>query len=132
MTIRLIGFPSIILALVTLTSLAAPRALGQETKPLAVPEAMEKLASTYSQNYFSNRSIGRQAGRMFGFGFPERELEWDAHALSVASRDVMHRQNSMDPTLRVPDLTNPYTTSLLTMTGNGSASVGTQFIFEGR
>jgi hypothetical protein len=69
---------------------------------------------------------------MFGFGFPERELEWDAHGLSVALRDAMYQQNSMDRTLRVPDLSNPYTTSLLTMTGGGSPSVGTQFIFEGR
>ena len=132
MAIRLMGFSSITLALVALTSLAAPRALGQETRPLTLPEAMGELASTYSQDYFRNRSMGRQVGRIFGFGFPERELEWDAHALSVASRDAMYRQNSMDPTLRVPDLTNPYTTSLLTMTGTGSASVGTQFIFEGR
>jgi hypothetical protein len=44
----------------------------------------------------------------------------------------MYQQNSMDRTLRVPDLSNPYTTSLLTMTGGGSPSVGTQFIFEGR
>ena len=132
MAIRLTGFSSISLALVALTSLGAPRALGQETKPLTVPAAMDELVSTYSQNYFSNRTIGRQTARIFGFGFPERELEWDAQALSVAVKDVMYRQNSTDPTLRVPDLSNPYTTSLLTMTGGGSPSLGTQFIFEGR
>ena len=132
MAIRFMGFSSITLALVALTSFAAPRALGQETRPLTVSEAMENLASTYSQDYFSNRSIGRQAGRMFGFGFPERELEWDAHSLSAASRDTMYRQNSMDPVLRVTDLTKPYSTSLLTMKGSGSANLGTQFIFEGR
>ncbi len=132
MAIRFMGFSSITLALVTLTSFAAPRALGQETRPLTVSEAMGNLASTYSQDYFSNRGIGRQVGRMFGFGFPERELEWDAHSLSAASRDTMYRQNSMDPVLRVTDLTNPYSTSLLTMKGSGFGSLGTQFIFEGR
>lgn len=132
MAIRLVGFSSITLALVALTSVAAPRAMGQETRPLTLPAAMDDLISTYSQDYFSNRTMGRQAARMFGFGFPERELEWDAHGLSVALRDAMYQQNSMDRTLRVPDLSNPYTTSLLTMTGGGSPSVGTQFIFEGR
>jgi hypothetical protein len=39
-------------------------------------------------------------------------------------------QNTADPTLRVPDLANPYNSSLLTMPSSQVPLVGTEFIFE--
>lgn len=115
------------------TCTVAPAAMAQDTQPhelRTIPEAFSDLMSTYSGDFFGNRTIGRQAGRIVGFGFPERELEWDANATSAAFRDLMRLQTTADPTLRVPDLANPYTSSLLTMPSTQVPLVGTEFIFE--
>jgi hypothetical protein len=74
--------------------------------------------------------MGRQGGRIVGFGFPDRELEWDANATATAFQELMLLQNTADPTLRVPDLANPYNSSLLTMPSSQVPLVGTEFIFE--
>lgn len=111
----------------------APAAMAQEMQPhelRTIPEAFDDLMSTYSGDFFGNRTISRQAGRIAGFGFPERELEWDASATATAFQDLMRLQNTTDPTLRVPDLANPYTSSLLTMPSSQMPLVGTEFIFE--
>ena len=111
----------------------APAAIAQEvsTHELpTIPEAFSDLMSTYSGDFFSNRTISRQGARIVGFGFPERELEWDANATAAAFRDLMRLQNTADPTLRVPDLANPYTSSLLTTPSSQVPLVGTEFIFE--
>lgn len=111
----------------------APVTLAQEMptpEQSTIPAAFDDLMSTYSGDFFSNRTISRQGARMVGFGFPERELEWDANATTTAFRDLMRLQNTADPTLRVPDLANPYTSSLLTMPSSQVPLVGTEFIFE--
>ncbi|MEY3299637.1 MAG: hypothetical protein RLZZ597_2897 [Cyanobacteriota bacterium] len=111
----------------------APAAMAQEAQPhdlRTLPEAFDDLMSTYSGDFFSNRTISRQAARMGGFGFPERELEWDANATATAFQDLMRLQNTADPTLRVPDLANPYTSSLLTAPSSQMPLVGTEFVFE--
>jgi hypothetical protein len=111
----------------------APASWAQETSstpPQTIPSAFDDLMSTYSGTYFDNRTISRQWQRIVGFGFPERELDWDANATTTAFQDLMRLQNTIDPTLRVPDLASPYTSSLLTMPSSQSPSVGTEFIFE--
>ena len=119
-------------SLVAATLTFAPAALAHEVEAQlpTIPDAFEDLMSNYSGDFFSNRTIGRQAARMAGFGFPEKELEWDANATHTAFRELLLLQNTADPTLRVPDLANPYTSSLLTMPSTQSPLVGTEFIFE--
>lgn len=111
----------------------SPAAMAQDMQShdlRTIPEALSDLMSTYSGDFFINRTMGRQGGRMVGFGFPERELEWDANATTTAFQELMRLQNTTDPTLRVPDLANPYTSSLLTMPSSQVPLVGTEFIFE--
>ncbi|HIK46349.1 MAG TPA: hypothetical protein IGR64_15930 [Leptolyngbyaceae cyanobacterium M65_K2018_010] len=121
------------LSLLAMAAVAAPAGFAQQTSstpPETIPEAFDRLVSTYSGTYFENRSLGRQLGNIFGFGFPERELDWDGHATAVTYRDMMQLQNTAGPTLRVPDLATPYSTSLLTMPSSRAPYVGTEFIFE--
>lgn len=110
----------------------APSALSQEAQPQlpTIPDAFDDLMSTYSGDFFSNRTIHRQGSRIVGFSFPEKELEWDANATSTVFRELMLLQNTADPTLRVPDLATPYTSSLLTVPSTQVPLVGTEFIFE--
>lgn len=117
------------LGILALLAVAAPASLAQET-PETIPDAFTRLMTTYSGDFLSNRTPQRQSARIFGFGFPERELEWDTHATSAAFRDLMRLQNTADPTLRVPDLVNPYNTTLLTMPSSQVPTIGTEFIFE--
>lgn len=117
------------LGILAMMALATPAALAQET-PETIPDAFDRLMSTYSDNFFGNRTPQRQTARMFGFGFPERELDWDAHATAAATRDLWLLQGTVDPTLRVPDLVSPYSSSLLTMPSSQVPTVGTEFIFE--
>lgn len=131
MAIRLAQVSGMV-GLLAATLAFAPAAPAQEMQtPLpTIPEALGATMSNYSGNFFRNRTIGRQAARIVGFGFPEREMEWDASATSSAFRELMLLQTTMDPTLRVPDLANPYTSSLLTMPSSQVPLVGTEFIFE--
>ena len=114
----------------TLAFAPAVSAQEMETQLPTIPDALEDLMSNYSGDFFSNRTIGRQGARIAGFGFPEKELEWDASATSEVFHELMLLQNTVDPTLRVPDLATPYTSSLLTMPSTQSPLVGTEFIFE--
>lgn len=129
MGIQLNHISGLALALLAAGAVAAPVGHSQET-PRTIPEAMEDLTSTYSGDFVRNRSISRQAGRLFGLDFPERSLEWDADATAAAARDIMLLQNTSDPTIRVPDLATPYTSSLLTMPSSSAPYVGSEFIFE--
>lgn len=112
------------------TVVIAPAGHAQDTASETIPDALEDLGATYSGDYFRNRSITGQAKRIFGFPFPERGLEWDANAITAAADDIMLLQNTSDPTIRVPDLANPYTSSLLTMPSSSIPYVGSEFIFE--
>jgi len=106
---------------------AAP-ALAQ-TEPTTIPEGLEDIVNTYSGDFFHNRSLGRQIQVVTGLSFRDRELDWDVNALHQAYTDLQRLQNTLDPTLRVPDLPNPYATTLLTLP-SGGASLGSEFIFE--
>jgi hypothetical protein len=132
MAIRLAHISGL-LGLFAATLTLAPAAIAQEgptTDLPTIPDAFNDLMSTYSGDFFSNRTISRQGARIVGFGFPERELEWDANATGTAFQELMRLQNTVDPTLRVPDLANPYTSSLLTTPSSQMPLTGTEFIFE--
>jgi hypothetical protein len=130
MGIQLNHISGLTLSLLTALALAAPSGQAQEASVQTIPDAFDDLTSTYSGTFNENRTITRQFNQIIGFGFPERELEWDADATAAAVRDVLLLQNTSDPTIRVPDLLNPYTTTLLTMPSSQTPYVGSEFIFE--
>ncbi|MGF1519800.1 MAG: hypothetical protein ACFCVB_18630 [Nodosilinea sp.] len=130
MGIQLNHISGITLALLAAAAVIAPVGHSQETSPQTVPDALDELMTTYSGDYFRNRGITRQAKRIVGLSFPERELDWDSNATAAAVRDLWMLQSAADPTLRVPDMASPFTTSLLTMPSSSRPSVGSEFIFE--
>ena len=108
-----------------------PAAAAQE--PATVLEAVENISERRSGNYYRNRSIFRQIGFITGLGgFPEQRLNRDAAALSGAAHELMVLQTQNTPTVRVPDLPNPYTTSvqLLPASQFNSRVVGSELNFE--
>ncbi|MGB3137870.1 MAG: hypothetical protein WBG38_16250 [Nodosilinea sp.] len=129
MGIQLNHISGLVLAVLA-TAVITPAGQAQDTAPQTLPEALDDLVTTYSGDYFRNRGTTRQAKRIIGLGFPERELEWDGDATAAAVRDIMLLQNTSDPTIRVPDLASPYTSSLLTTPSSSVPYVGSEFIFE--
>lgn len=119
----------------------APAAMAQDAsaeQPQRVLEAFDELFNTYSGNYFEDRTFGAQLRLLTGPGgidsarWPEREIMYDANALHHAQIDLMALQTRQDPTLRVPDLPNPYSMTLQTMPSAqlGGSYVGSEFVYE--
>ena len=126
-------------AIATFSALAT-RANAQNatfTEP-TILETLDDIATRNGGNYSTDRSNFRQLAHFFGLGlpgrsaFPELELDRDSDAILEAYNELMFLQTRNTPTIRVPDLTNPYNTSLQMMPGSQSAgrTVGTEFNFE--
>ncbi|WP_017298443.1 hypothetical protein [Nodosilinea nodulosa] len=130
MGIQLNHISGLTLALLAMAAVAAPAGHAQDTTPQTIPAAMDDLVTNYSGDFFRNRGIVRQGKRILGLDFPERSLEWDSNATAAAVRDIMALQNTSDPTIRVPDLATPYSSSLLTMPTSSAPYVGSEFVFE--
>lgn len=99
-----------------------------------VLDALDNIFFNHSGTFFEGRTTGAMMSLMFGTGgFPEQQVEWDADAIHRASVDLLILQTQTDPTIRVPDLPNPFTYSLLTSPGyqvTGTPAFGSQFIYE--
>ena len=121
-----------LLSTVGMISLAvslAPAASAQQT----VLEATEDITTRRSGNYFRNRSAFSTTRLITGLGgFPEQRLHRDAEALAEAYDELMFLQNQNTATVRVPDLPNPYTSSvqLLPTSQFNSRVVGSELNFE--
>jgi len=131
------------MAVLATSGAIASKAIAQESDvesldTRSIPEAMDDLFYHYSGTFFENRTAWRQLSYMVGPGgwdsarFPEREIEWDADAINRAHTALMAIQNTSDPTIRVPDLPNPFATSVQLMPSNqtGTQIRGTEFVFE--
>ena len=117
-----------------------------EVIPLEAHNEIIDQALFYDSNsYFDNITIERQLDTIFGAesfpegNFPENEITWDAELIYVLYQDMMRQQSESDPVLRVPDLPNPYNTSLRgnqirsyrrASLPNTPLSVGTEFVYE--
>lgn len=64
--------------------------------------------------------------------FPEISIERDLRRVNAVWEDAMAQQAESDPIIRVPDLANPYNTSLmmLPVAPLGSRVTGTEFTYE--
>ncbi len=114
-----------------MSAMLAPTASAQE--PQTVLESLEDITENRSGNYFRNRSIPGQISFITGLGgFPENGIRRDAESISGAYDELLVLQTQNTPTLRVPDLPNPYTTSvqLLPASQFNSRVVGSELNFE--
>jgi hypothetical protein len=113
------------------TAPISPAAHAQE--PDTVLNAVEDISTHRSGNYYRNRSIADQFRFITGIGgFSEQRLNRDAAALFEASEDLLMLQAQNTPTVRVPDLPNPYTSSvqLLPTSQINSRVIGSELNFE--
>jgi hypothetical protein len=98
-----------------------------------------------SYRYFNDIMIDRQFDFFFGYqdfpegNYPENEIAWDAELMSALYKDMMKQQNESDPILRVPDLPNPFNTSLRgdqvrsyrrASVPYNDISAGTEFVYD--
>ncbi|MEL7331198.1 MAG: hypothetical protein AAFN12_03065 [Cyanobacteria bacterium J06560_2] len=107
----------------------APTATAQET----LLEAVDRVSEQRSGNYYRNRGFASQLGAITGLGgFPEHRINRDSAALSGTVEELFILQTQNTPTIRVPDLPNPYTTSvqLLPTSQFNSRVVGSELNFE--
>jgi len=117
------------IGLVGVATCFAPAASAQQT----VLETVEDLTGRRSGNYYKNRSSFSQVSFITGLGgFPDQRLNADARALSEAYNELMMLQTQNTATIRVPDLPNPYTTSvqLLPTSQFNSRVIGSELNFE--
>ena len=121
-----------ILALaVAVSATVAPAASAQEAD--SVLDALEDITTRRSGNYYRNSGKFRQLNFMTGLGgFADQRANRDAAATSEAFRELIILQTQNTPTVRVPDLPNPYTTSvqLLPASQFNSRVVGSELNFE--
>ncbi len=119
-------------------STVAARANAQNatfTEP-TVLETMDDIVTRHSGNYDKDRNNFRQIAHYFGIGlpssYPELELDRNGRGVLEAYNELMFLQTRNTPVLRVPDLANPYSTSLQMLPGAQSRGrvVGTELNFE--
>lgn len=113
----------------TATAISASAASAQET----VLNAVENISEQRAGDYYRNRSAFSQIRFITGLGgFPDQRINRDAAALSGAYRELSVLQAQSTATVRVPDLPNPYTTSvqLLPTSQLNSRVVGSELNFE--
>lgn len=98
-----------------------------------IPTAINEIFFGNSGPYQLNRIRWRQVDFITGLGgFAEQDVARDAEAVSRAAHYLLDFQSTVDPTIRVPDLFNPYTTSIQLMptTQTSGRVSGSEFIFE--
>ncbi|MGK7890792.1 MAG: hypothetical protein AB4042_15780 [Leptolyngbyaceae cyanobacterium] len=84
--------------------------------PYVVEDLSDRALDTFysnDQDYYNNRSIGRQLLWFFGVSHTENEINRDGRAISEFAQDAWHEQASSTATVRTRDLPNPFTSSLL-------------------
>ncbi len=119
----------VIVATATVSAVSASAASAQET----VLDAVENISEQRAGDYYRNRSAFSQIRFITGLGgFPDQRINRDAAALSEAYQELLVLQAQSTATIRVPDLPNPYTTSvqLLPTSQLNSRVVGSELNFE--
>lgn len=124
-------------AIVVTTALAVTATASAQEPPTPesadIPTAIDEIFFSNSGPYPRNRTVFRYSKFLLGIGgFTEREVVRDAEAISRASQFLLHEQATANPTIRVPDLFNPYSTSVQFLPGTRSNAPisGSEFIFE--
>lgn len=126
-----IAASTLALATLAFATAIAPAAKAQE--PQTVLDMLEDIVENRSGDYFRTRSVGGQLSLIVGLGgFPENRISRDVESISGAYKELLILQTQNTSMLRVPDLPNPYTTSvqLLPASQFDSRVVGSELNFE--
>ncbi len=133
----LLGATVAIATLGTLTTAPVKAQTAPDTSEPTVLETIDDITHSESGDYYDNRTLQRQFVHLLGVGvpgrngFPELEIERDAESLNAAYHELLFLQGQNTATIRVPDLANPYNTSLLLLPASQGSSqvVGTELNF---
>lgn len=128
---KVLGRLLCVAGMLTVVGSFASTAHAQE--PERVLDAIENITEQRSGDYFRNRSFGGQMSFLTGLGgFSEQRLTRDAAAFTGTVDELWVLQTQNTATVRVPDLPNPYTTSvqLLPTSQFNSRVVGSELNFE--
>ncbi|MEL6778400.1 MAG: hypothetical protein AAFO06_14190 [Cyanobacteria bacterium J06597_16] len=126
--IALGGLLSVVGAMATI-ALFTPAASAQER----ILEAVENISENRSGDYYTHLRPLSKIGFITGLGgFADQRVNADAAALAEAYRELMVLQTQNTATVRVPDLPNPYTSSvqLLPASQVNSRVIGSELNFE--
>jgi hypothetical protein len=77
-----------------------------------IDEAFEDAYYTRDGNFYQNQSFPRSFTWITG-PFTENEIASDGRRIKRTYRDALLLQNNSDPTMRTPDLPNPFAYSLM-------------------
>ncbi|MEM9772441.1 MAG: hypothetical protein AAF889_12745 [Cyanobacteria bacterium P01_D01_bin.73] len=88
-------------------------------RPPTVLEAVDEAFFNRDKDYVTNRGLGRTLAWIFGVGFPENEITSDSRSVQELYTDLMRQQTTSDPTIRTPDMPNPYNTSFMELRNSG-------------
>jgi hypothetical protein len=141
-----------VIALSTITMTIAPGAITlkamadevelEETRLYGIPaEVLRDQAFRTSPDGFEAFTLKEQWRVMFGTGenkpigrgqYPEIAIERDLAYVNAFWQDMMVQQTMGDPTIRVPDVVNPFNTSLMLMPSSqfNSRVLGSEFVYE--
>lgn len=97
-------------------NLASAQTVYSNTSPYpTISEQFNRTFFTYDKTFFENRRFPRSASWFLGlFSFPENEISGDGRVVNNLYESLLEQQVANDPTIRTPDLPNPFDASLLT------------------
>ena len=98
----------------TSTAVAEPKLSLPPSSYETISDQFYRATFKNQRDFFYNRSAGNLINLFFGFnGYAENQYTQDAKAVDRLYTTTTLQQGSSDPTIRTPDLPNPYETSIL-------------------
>jgi hypothetical protein len=91
---------------------ATPEAQPTSEDVITVRDAFRRAYYRNDENFFFNRGFVGQLNWIFG-PYIENEITRDGRAVDRLYEELLEQQVASDPTIRTPDLENPFDTSYL-------------------
>ncbi|HEY9699887.1 MAG TPA: hypothetical protein V6D10_21690 [Trichocoleus sp.] len=89
--------------------------VAQEVERPTVSEAFNNTLYSNEPDSLNRSGFLSSVSSFLGLpGFPENQIRRDARAINALYEDVLEQQVASDPTIRTPDLPNPFVGSYLT------------------
>ncbi len=107
MGVRLNGFLGGLMLTAGMGAVAS-EALAQQAPAPTIPQAFENAFFENSGDFYNRGTLN-----IFFGPFPGNTTEQDARAVNEVYRTVIRQQGEDGPTIRTPDLENPFNSSLL-------------------
>lgn len=81
----------------------------------SIPDTFNDAFFSNGGTFSGNQGLGGSLSLLLGIpGFPENQIARDGRRVDRLYREVLEQQVASDPTIRTPDLPNPFSGSLLT------------------